>query len=499
MDPFDAEGFRKRTNYSLNLPDWRVTWVNDKPLSYALRTDAIFARVVGAEYEGLLICKGQEKRHQAGKGCGQVFRVEDLPKKNVQRAPAMHFNDLPVGMLPVRIEVERPIVKCPHCRYRFRPQLGGLESDHWMTTRLRAYIEDRFFQPYATVDAIALECGVAVRTVKTITDSIAERRLAGRVVESPITLGLDNKQVRNGMRTVLVALGIDSPTKLDGSFLLNLLPSYNKAAVIRGLKGLPKKERIQNVAMDATPFLRVAVREVLGRNVKIILDRFHFQKLLNVPYESGQVARCKKSLIAIFNNEEIDKEKAADLIDDWVASLSEELRKTFKRFLGVWAEWREEILNYFENRITNAGTEQRNGIIQKYISIGKASSLDFIMAKVVFHGSYLRDGRAPQWGSCRKCGAISNHADHVLRMVGGEYDELGREVTECCYRHLVRLDGTQVPIKFLYECNHHPVRTSPKNKESGKKTWRCRSGLIEPVLPPQSEEEMERAYETFAA
>lgn len=54
--------------------------------------------------------------------------------------------------------------------------------------------------------------------------------------------------------------------------------------------------------------------------------------------------------------------------------------------------WRAEILNYFDYRITNAFTESLNGIIKHMQRLGRGYTFDVTRAKLLYAGSFSVQG-----------------------------------------------------------------------------------------------------------
>ena len=59
--------------------------------------------------------------------------------------------------------------------------------------------------------------------------------------------------------------------------------------------------------------------------------------------------------------EATDRQKADSHYEDWVCRLPTELRPHFKEITTAFKNWRNEIFNYWDHRITNAFTESLNG------------------------------------------------------------------------------------------------------------------------------------------
>lgn len=76
-----------------------------------------------------------------------------------------------------------------------------------------------------------------------------------------------------------------------------------------------------------------------------------------------------------------DAESAYEI---WRESLSVEMREAFKPILTAMGNWRTEIFNYFDHRITNAYTESLNNLIRVTNRLGRGYSFDALRAKILF-------------------------------------------------------------------------------------------------------------------
>ena len=184
---------------------------------------------------------------------------------------------------------------------------------------------------------------------------------------------------------------------------ITLLPDAHKTTLCSFFRGIPTetKRRITEVAIDMTQGNAAAIRETLGSHVRIVIDHFHviqetnraidevrcaYQSVRHVRIPKTPWLRGKERL----RSSEMDAiiawgDGAPELFQLWV--LKEDLRMMYEQrtrrraaqrldkiihalqameslraqTLGrTLTRWREEILNFFHHRTTNAYTEGLN-------------------------------------------------------------------------------------------------------------------------------------------
>ena len=108
-------------------------------------------------------------------------------------------------------------------------------------------------------------------------------------------------------------------------------------------------------------------RQLLRNRMKLeYFERFDIDRYLKQHPELDELYRWKERLHEFYRTKGIKKARQAyeKMIDAMTRSASEPVQKLLKTF----KTWRSEILEYFENRLTNAFTEQTNNrgkLVQK--------------------------------------------------------------------------------------------------------------------------------------
>lgn len=91
----------------------------------------------------------------------------------------------------------------------------------------------------------------------------------------------------------------------------------------------------------------------------------------------------KERLYAVYDVE--TKEEAWAEYLNWEASIPDELAKPFKPVKTAFQNWREYILNYFDdNRVTNAFTESFNSKVRRVYRDGRGYTFERLRAKVLY-------------------------------------------------------------------------------------------------------------------
>lgn len=333
------------------------------------------------------------------------------------------LTDRPVGARSVTIRFKRRRYRCRSCEETFVTSLPGVDPDYRMTKRCRWYIEDQWLKEHFTKIAETLD--IDERTVRKIVATVIEDRQRGHRIRAPEILGIDELHVLNGYRAVFVDL-------TNGSRLVDMLETRSKDAVSMWLSRLQNKDRVRVVAMDMWLNYRQAVAGILPR-AAIVIDKFHVQRLATDSLEqirrARQVAMTKKERVASKRNRYLllsrpfklgDAQafqldgwlKNDDLLNsayeakegfyriwdlpgrkeaeaawaDWQASLPPHLQAAFKPLVRAMKNWHEPIFNYWDWRVTNAGTEARNGVIGLVNRVGRGYSFEVLRAKVLYAG-----------------------------------------------------------------------------------------------------------------
>jgi transposase len=228
-------------------------------------------------------------------------------------------------------------------------------------------------------------------------------------------VGLDEISLRKGQRHVvtIVTGRID-----DETIILSVLPDRQKATVKALLNGIPQRLRktIQTVCSEMYEGFIHAAKEVFGKRVRIVIDRFHVAKLYRRGFETFRKQELKRlkrvlpedaykqlkgvmwalrkkeedltdeerdrvvrlfayspqlktaydfcqELTEIFNQHP-GKGMAKRKLKEWIKRVRESELRCFDTFLTTLEKWRDEIANYFSSRLTSGFVEGLNNKIK---------------------------------------------------------------------------------------------------------------------------------------
>lgn len=305
--------------------------------------------------------------------------------------------DEPLGERPVTLVVVRRRFRCLPCGAIFTEPDAVCGTRRRLTRRLRTRLgREGCGQPVAH---IATRYGVSPATVRRAVTEHAAALEADRPPSTLRRLGIDDFSLRRGRRS---ATGLHD---LDTHRLIDVVAGRTSADVQPALERLPAPELVEAVSMDMAKAYRAAVQVVLPA-AAIVIDKFHV------------VARVQEALAAVWrrlvkgkgrtdplradgrlvlrNREDLDAAEQdrlqpllrqyPDLRQAWL--LKEDFRRWYRTattatarlelrawlgmataavplpefvaLRGMFAEWREEVLNYFTYRVTQGPVEGNN-------------------------------------------------------------------------------------------------------------------------------------------
>jgi transposase len=176
----------------------------------------------------------------------------------------------------VRLRPKR--YQCPHCHGN--PTTTQRLS--WYTPRsayTRAYEEQILLSLVnSTVEDVSIKEDIGYEAIMGIIDRHIERDINWEDIIRLDVIGLDEISLKKGHRdfVAIITGRIEAET-----IILGVLPDRKKATVKAFLSGIPQRVRqtIHSVCSDMYEGFVNAAKEVLGKRVKIVIDRFHVAKL----------------------------------------------------------------------------------------------------------------------------------------------------------------------------------------------------------------------------
>ncbi len=293
----------------------------------------------------------------------------------------------------LNIKVRR--FKCKHCQKTFTESIKGIDKRK-STINFRLQAMDLLQRNSFRYTAFKFDISSATLT-RYLLDIHNDIKVNWN--EEMITkLGIDEHSFRS--RNLVITI-----TDLSHHKLLNILTNDYQITLVKYLKSIPKtaRNRIKEVSIDICPSYRSVIRKYLPK-AKIVADRFHVEQLANrtldnirsviqyvdnrnrinikqillksrykltenekrkLSYAFQQYQQYPALYEAYFIKEKIkimyntrNKKKAIEKYNEVIRLLEDSHQNRYlKTLLKTMKGWKTEILNYFDNRTTNAYTE----------------------------------------------------------------------------------------------------------------------------------------------
>lgn len=380
------------------------------------------------------------------------------PSNGMRRGKPQQLLDEPRGFRRVRIELTRRNFRCAFCGASGLLPLWGVRERQRATDRLVSHVEHAsLFRPFAEVE---LMTGLSRRKVKEVFDGYVNRLRETVSFEPPRVIGLDGIKIRKkGLFTVV--------TDVERRLVLHMW-KYSRGAqqddlraavraLVPLLKSMDGAGQVEVVVMDMARQYRAAVREALPQ-ARIVVDRFHLQRMANVAVDCARkrlnkelrkadkgaeicsaaplrkpAARLKgrektyldewfarsPALQKVYERKEefrrmwecASAAEAKRFYEEWLLPFAEkapdteedqQVRKDFKELHSAMGNWGKYIYNYFDlaQKPSNAFTEWANRRIRDLRRESRGCDVDVIRAKLIF-GTWMRQRMregAGRWG-----------------------------------------------------------------------------------------------------
>lgn len=305
--------------------------------------------------------------------------------------------DEPLGDRQVTVIVVRRRFRCLGCGRVFTEPDAVAGPRRRLTTRLRTRLGQEGVQ--RPVAHVADHYGVSPTTVRRAVHVHATTVLSQQPYGKVPHLGIDDFSLRRGRR---YATGLHD---LDRRRVIDVVEGRTSAVVEAALMRLPAPDAVTAVSMDMSQAYRAAVQLVLPRAL-ITADKFHVIKRVTAAL-AAVIRRLMKgrprtdavrtaSRLVLRNREHLratDTERLAPVVRQYPALrrawvLKEDFRRwyrtatattarlelsawvrmvaeatmlpEFQALTGMLMGWREEILNYFQTRLTQGPVEGKN-------------------------------------------------------------------------------------------------------------------------------------------
>jgi transposase len=263
----------------------------------------------------------------------------------------------------------------------------------------------------STVQDASIKEDIGYEAIMGIIDRYIEREINWEDVPSLEVIGIDEISLKKGHRDFVAIITGRIETE---TVILGVLPDRKKATVKAFLSGIPQRVRqmIHSVCPDMYEGFVNAAKEVLGKRIKIVIDRFHVAKLYRRGLDSfrkHELRRLKKALseeaygqltgamwalrkseaqltdddkdvlihlfehspclkmayefchefTAIFDTQ-LSKREGKRQICKWMQKVRASKLDCFNSFLTTLENWLDDIANYFIDRHTSGFVEGFN-------------------------------------------------------------------------------------------------------------------------------------------
>ena len=288
----------------------------------------------------------------------------------------------------------------------------------------------------STVEDTSIKEGLGYESVMGIIYRYIDTEVSWKGIKSLNTIGLDEISLKKGHKDFVTIVTARADEKIT---ILAVLKGRKKETVKEFLYSIPKrlKKTVKVVCSDMYEGYTNAATEVFGKDVIVIVDRFHvaklyrndldglrkkemnrlkkelsekeYKKLKNVMWilrknvgeladEELAILKCLfrhspilelayklcNELTDIFEDD-ISKSVATRRINDWKKNVEESGLKCFNKFLSTLDKYMDKITNYFINRQTSGFVEGLNNKIK----VIKRRCYGILNVKHLFQRIYL--------------------------------------------------------------------------------------------------------------
>ena len=295
--------------------------------------------------------------------------------------------------------------KCEDCGRTFAEELPFVDAHRRQSTDFEMHVYQACLT--STRKAVAIAEGLSQSTVKEIFNFYAAMKntsVTSILSHSIRVLGIDELSIKKRHKQFVLVL-----SDIDRKCILAVLADREKKTLENWIEALSSQEKrsIRFVSIDMwAPYYQAALKKL--PHAKVVVDRFHVMKQLNTrltqlrtKYQKESTPELQKVLkgsrwILVRNRTELPaaqadhldeilkmcpdlrtlyllkeefrtifekircREKAARFLDAWILKAKLTGNKYLSKFVATFKNWREEILNYFIERITNGFVEGLN-------------------------------------------------------------------------------------------------------------------------------------------
>lgn len=309
------------------------------------------------------------------------------------------LKDAPVRGNSIRLSVKKRRFFCKSCRKPFTEPVQGVGKGHRTTQRYRRAVLwacENFSDLKKVRKAYRCSSGFVYKTLYEQVELSLQAKLN---YDWPTTIGIDEhfftrRRGRAEFATVF--------TDFNNKRLREVAYGKVKGELVHQIQEIGGRENVKNAIIDMSDGYRSLIRDHFP-NAKIIADKFHVLRLLTPAlnkYRIGETGDDRKNPVRrllLMNRNRLEYYER-DALDRWLMdkpslreiyyakealhsfyrtkgtnraakaltrltdTLAKSQVKELKRFRRTLVSWRNEILAYFESRLTNARTEGFNNV-----------------------------------------------------------------------------------------------------------------------------------------
>lgn len=326
-------------------------------------------------------------------------------RQEVNQTSQRKIRDLSITGKEVYLYLKQRQFYCSDCDRHFTERFSFVESSKTMTKRYENYVYQ--LCKHTTLQKVSAQENIVWSTLDEIFERYSELELNEHRDELKVrVLGMDEFALKKGHKQFATVI-----VDLEHVEIIDILDYRDKEKLIQYFhqKGEPWCQQIEVFCSDMWEgFINTA--KAVFPNTVIVVDRFHFFQYMNKAVdeqrkhlrrlcqdyeefkhlkwvllknhsdltgdEKKKLQRAFKlapSLKALYEQKEklrgifeqhIPKERAKELIDQWIAHAEQLNNKYLNNFLRTFYNWKGYVLNYFDHRFTTSTIEGINNSIK---------------------------------------------------------------------------------------------------------------------------------------
>ena len=371
-----------------------------------------------------ILTHGQSNKFRYNYQCEKVSDFEICPKCAV-KSYSVHdrrwidVKDQPVRGQGIKLQILKRRFRCPSCKKVFTEPVSGVRKGFRTTERFRRGIKwacDNFKNLKRVQKAHACSAGLIY---KIFYEQLEIKHREKKNDPWGTTIGIDEhtwKKRRNKTRkTEYASLIVDHQRKR----IAEIVNGKTIADLTEQLQHIPGRENVVDATIDMCDPFKKFIKDFFP-NAKITADKFHVLRLANpmlikarteitgdqrsnpvrillqrnrpeLKYfeksaldqwlnhypKMKEIYWCKESLYQLYRTKGYEKASRAliKLTDRMALSKLDEIKKLRRTLM----KWRQEILNYFKTKLTNARTEGYNRVAkgEQYSAFGVRNFINY--------------------------------------------------------------------------------------------------------------------------